>query len=72
MIVLTVLIVAVVLGLVIGQFLTVTATLFLGIFIASVVLGIVGALANAIYWKRNPNGYVYGLLGRRQRRHRWY
>ena len=31
------------------------------------IAGFVGGIANAIYWKRHPSGYVYGLLGRKRR-----
>jgi len=65
-----ILIAAVLLGFGIGQCLTMTASLFMFILIASVVIGLVGGVAREFYWKRNPNGYVYTLLGRR-RRHRW-
>jgi hypothetical protein len=27
----------------------------------------VGGIASDIYWKRHPNGYVYGIYGKRRR-----
>ena len=37
------------------------------IVIVSLIAGVVGGIANAIYWKRHPRGYIYGLLGRKHR-----
>ena len=36
------------------------------------VVSFVGGIANAIYWKRHPRGYVYGLLGRKRRPRIYY
>lgn len=32
------------------------------------VVAFVGGIISDIYWKRNPNGYVYGIYGKRRRR----
>jgi hypothetical protein len=36
------------------------------------VVAFVGGIVNDIYWKRHPNGYVYGIYGKRRRPRRFY